>query len=121
MALGSLNLRGSKEEFEKRISVVDIRMGMLADVINRYNDAKKNLDQFMEGNDSNYQAMLERVEKNLETAKKAHAALQETKASLQDTVSKMENVGSEIRETIQSGTEATASAVKAALKIESIL
>ena len=121
MALGSLNLRVSKQDFETRISIVETKIAMLADVIERYNQAKNNLDQFIEGNDNNYQSMIERIEANVEAAKKAHAALTETKNSLMDTVAKMENMGNEVKETIVSATDAAVSTVSAVLKIESLL
>ena len=121
MALGSLNLRVSKQDFEARIAIVETRIAMLVDVIDRYGRAKENLDQFIESNDNNYQAMIERIDENMKAAKKAHAALTETKNSLQDTVNKMENMGNELKETIVSATEATASTVTAAIKIEAIL
>jgi len=62
MALGSLNLRVSKEDFVKRIELVEMRMNILQDVIERYGRAKENIDQFMESDDSNVDAMLERID-----------------------------------------------------------
>ena len=121
MALGSLNLRVSKQDFEQRISIIETKIAMLVDVIDRYSRAKENLDQFIESNDSNYQAMVERIDANVMSAKKAHAALTETKNSLQDTVSKMENMGNEVAETITSATDAAVSTISAALKIDSLL
>lgn len=121
MALGSLNVRVSKEDFENRITIIETRMAALVDVINRYGEAKQNLDQFIESDDKNYDEMIDRIDENIMAAKKAHAGLNETKLSLQDTVNKMENLGNEIKETITSGTEATRSAINAAIKIESIL
>lgn len=121
MALGSLNLRVSKQDFENRIAIVETKIAMLVDVIERYGRAKANLDQFIESNDNNYQAMIERIDANVLSAKKAHAALTETKNSLMDTVSKMENMGQEVAETITSATDAAVSTVQAALKIDAIL
>ena len=121
MALGSLNVKVSKEDFEQRINIVDLRMQQLTDVVERYNQAKANLDQFIEGGDSNYEAMVERIDVNVTAAKKAYAALAETKASLQETVNLMDNMGNEIKETIVSGTEAAASVVEAAIKVSGLL
>ncbi len=121
MALGSLNLRVSRDDFEKRIQIVDIRMATLADVVRRYEQAKANLDQFIESNDSNYDAMCEQIDEYIKNAKRAHAALNETKVQLQDTVEKMGNMGNEIKETITSATDAAASTLQAAIKIDSIL
>ena len=121
MALGSLNLKVSKEDFEARISIIEVRMEQLVDVIERYGRAKENLDQFIESADSNYDAMIARIDENIKAAKKAHAALNETKLSLQDTVDKMQNMGNEIKETITAGTDAAASTISAAIKIDSIL
>ena len=121
MALGSLNLRVSKEDFERRIELVDQRMNVLLDVIERYARAKENLDQFMEGDDSNVEAMIERIDVNVEAAKKSHAALNETKLSLQETVNQMEGMSKEVKETLTAGIEATKSTVEAAITIKSIL
>ena len=121
MALGSLNVKVSKEDFEQRIAVVEGRMAQLMDVIERYGQAKANLDQFIESGDSNYEDMVQRIEVNVTAAKKAHAALSETKASLQETVNLMDNMGKEIKETIVAGIDATASTVEAAIKIAGLL
>ena len=121
MALGRLKLKVSKEDFEQRIAVVEGRMAQLQDVVERYNQAKQNLDQFIESGDSNYESMVERIDVNVKAAKKAYAALSETKASLQETVNLMDNMGNEIKETIVAGTEATVSTVEAAIKIAALL
>lgn len=121
MALGSLNLKVSKSDFEQRIAIVEGRMAQLMDVVNRYNQAKANLDQFIESGDSNYQAMVERIDANILAAKKSHAGLEETKATLQETVNLMEGMSNEVKETITAATEATASTVSAAIKVSQLL
>ena len=121
MALGSLNLKVSKSDFEQRITIVEGRMGQLIDVIERYNQAKSNLDQFIESGDSNYEAMVENINVNISAAKKAYAALTETKATLQETVRLMNDLGGEVKETITSATEAVKSTVDAAIKIAELL
>lgn len=121
MALGSLNLRVSKQDFINRIELIEMRMNVLQDVIERYGRARENLDQFMDSDDSNVDAMIERIEVNVKAAKKAHAALNESKLSLQETVDQMENMGKEVKETISAGIEATMSTVEAAIKINSVL
>ena len=107
MALGSLNLKVSKSDFEQRISVVEGRMAQLQDVVERYN--------------SNYEAMIERIDVNIAAAKKSYAALAETKASLQETVDLMAGMSSEVKETISSAVEATKSTVNAAIKVAELL
>lgn len=121
MAKGSLNLFVSKDKFLEKISVVEQKMAALDDVINRYNEAKKNLGQFMGETDDNYQAMVDRIDANVNAAKKSYTALQETKASLQDTVDKMDNMGKEVKETIDAATDAAKSGIEAAIKIDSVL
>lgn len=121
MALGSLNLKVSKSDFEQRIAIVDGRMAQLMDVIERYGQAKTNLDQFIENGDTNYQAMIERIDVNIKAAKKSYAALSETKASLQETVNLMEGMSTEVKETITSATEAAVSTVEAAIKVAELL
>ena len=121
MAIGSLNLRVSQRDFEARIQIIETRMATLMDVINRYHDAKVNLDQFIEGNDDNYQAMIDRIEENVKAAKKAHAALTETKADLMKTVTQMNEMSGKVKETITSATEAAKSSIEAAIKINSVL
>ena len=87
MALGSLNLKVSKKDFEDRILIVEGRMNTLMDVIERYNFAKEVLDQFIESGDSNYKNMIARVDANILAAKKACdalcAALDAIKATMQ--------------------------------------
>ena len=121
MALGSLNLRVSKQDFLERINVLEIRMSCLQDVITRYGEAKSNLDQFIESGDDNYQNMIARIDENVMAAKKAWTALQETKASLEKTVDQMEGMSAKIGETIQNATEAAKSTVEAAIKVNSVL
>jgi methyl-accepting chemotaxis protein len=121
MAAGSLNLRVSKEDFEKRIGLIEMRMNILQDVIERYGRAKENIDQFMESDDSNVDAMLERIDQNVVAAKKSHAALNETKLALQQTVDQMSGMSKEVMETLSAGTEAAKSAIEAGIKISAIL
>lgn len=121
MALGSLNLRVSKSDFEQRIEIVQSRMDQLMDVIERYGRAKANLDQFIESGDDNYQAMVESIDVNIKTAKGAHAALAETKATLQETVRLMEGMSKEVNETITSAAEAAASTVSAVINVADLL
>ena len=121
MALGSLNVRVSKADFEARINTIEQKIAMLVDVIDRYGRAKENLDQFIESNDSNYQAMIERIDENIKAAKKAHASLVETKNTLQTTVDQMNVFGTEVKETLTSAVDATKSTVEAVLKIDAIL
>lgn len=121
MALGSLNLKVSKSDFEQRIAVVEGRMAQLTDVVDRYNRAKENLDQFIESGDNNYEAMIQRIDVNIKAAKKAYAALSETRASLQETVNLMEGMSNEVKETITAAVEATTSTVEAAIKVAELL
>lgn len=121
MAANSMNLKVSKEDFERRINLVQTNMDALNDVIQRYNDAKKNLDQFIENGDSNYEAMVERIEVNITAAKKSYNALKVTKNSLMETVEQMDIMSGNVKETITSAVEATKSTVNAAIKIAEIL
>ena len=121
MALGSLNLKVSKSDFEQRVAVVEGRMAQLQDVVDRYGRAKQNLDQFIEGGDSNYEAMIQRIDVNIKAAKKSYAALAETKASLMETVKLMEGMSNEVKETITTGAEAATSTIEAAIKIAELL
>ena len=121
MALNKLNLYVSRKDFQDRISVVETRIAMLMDVINRYERAKSNLSQFIADGDSNYDSMVEQIDEYIKNAKRAHAALAATKDELQSTVDKMENMGTEIGQTITSAVEATKSTVEAAIKIDAIL
>ena len=121
MALGSLNLRVSKDDFVKRIDIVNTKMQNLQDVISRYDEAKRNLDQFVEEGDSTSQSWIERINANIDNCKKAWTALQESKQSLEKTVEQMEGMTSQLKETITSATEATVNVVKTTLKVESML
>ena len=121
MAKGSLNLKVSKADFERRMQVIEMRMDALSDVVARYRQAKSNLDQFIENGDDNYQAMCERIDVNVEAAGRAYAALKEIRAKMADTGSQMDEMSGKVKETITSATEATKSSVQAAIRIHSIL
>lgn len=111
----------SKEQFQDRINQCQSQMDRLMDVIEKYNNAKKSLDQFIQSGDLSYELMLERIDENVRAARKSYAALQTTKVSLEDTVSKMDNMGTEVKETVQSAIGAVGSAINTALKIEDVL
>ena len=111
----------SKEQFQDRINQCQSQMDRLMDVIEKYNNAKKSLDQFIQSGDISYELMLERIDEHVRAARKSYAALQTTKVSLEDTVSKMENMGTEVKETVQSAIGAVGSTINAALKIEDVL
>lgn len=119
--IADVGLIVSKEEFQARIDVCNHQMAKLMDVIDRYNSAKKSLDNFIQSNDVTYDLMLERIDENVKAAKKSYAALQQTKLSLEDTVNKMDTMGSEAQQTVQDAIGAVGSAVNAALKIEDVL
>ena len=121
MALGSLNLKVSQKDFEERIQVIELRMQALADVVSRYESAKKNLDQFIEGNDNNFEDMCKNIDEYIANAKRAHGALNETKMELLKTVEQMGGMSSQIKETITSATEAAKSTLEAAIQVNSIL
>ena len=121
MALGSLNLRVSKQDFIDRINILEIRMQCLQDVIQRYGEAKSNLDQFIESGDDNYEQMIANIDTNVDAAKRAWTALQEMKLTLEKTVDSMEGMSAQIGETIKNATDAAGSTIKAAIKVNSIL
>lgn len=121
MAKGSLNLRVGKEDFVTRIETVSVKMKALEDVIDRYGQAKANLNQFVEEGDSTYQSWVDRIDANIKAAKKAWTSLQEVKVSLETTVNQMEGMTSQIRTTIEHGTEAAISTVEAAIKVAPLL
>ena len=116
-----LNLKVSKSDFESRIAVIETKMNALQDVITRYNTAKSNLDQFIEGGDSNYEAMIERIDVNIKAAKKSKAALNEIRLSLQETVNQMEDMSNKAKQTIVDATQAAGSVINTALKIDDVL
>ena len=121
MAKGSLNLFVGKDQFTERIDKVALKMKALEDVIERYGQAKSNLNQFVEEGDSNYQAWVDRIDANIKAAKKAWTSLQEVKVSMESTVNQMEGMTSQIRTTIEHGTEAAISTVEAAIKVAPLL
>lgn len=121
MALGQLNLRVSQSDFEQRITLIETRMNILADVVSRYEDAKRNLDQFMESNDSNYDAMCQNIDQYIANAKRAHGALNETKAELMRTVEQMGGMSGQVKEVITSAGEAAKNTLEAAIQVNSVL
>lgn len=121
MALGSLDLRVSKSDFETRIGIAEASMASLEDVITRYGEAKDNLNQFIEESDDNYQAMIDRIDVNIKNAKKAYAALDETRKELLNTINQMEGMSEKVKDTITSATEAVSSVVEAGFKVEALL
>ena len=121
MALGSLNLRVSQSDFEQRINLIETRMAVLADVVGRYEDAKRNMDQFIESDDSNFDAMCANIDQYIANAKRAHASLNETKLELQRTVEQMGGMSDQVKETITSATDAAKSTLEATITVASIL
>lgn len=119
--IADVGLIVSKEQFQERIQSCQNQMDKLMDVINKYNNAKRSLDQFIQNGDITYELMLERIDENVRAAKKSYAALQKTKLSLEDTVSKMETMGAEAQQTLQDGIGALGSVINTALKIEDVL
>lgn len=121
MALGQLNLRVKQSDFEERINLIELRMNILADVVSRYEDAKRNLSQFMESEDSNFEAMCQNIDQYIANAKRAHAALNETKAELMRTVQQMGGMSDQVKEVVSSATEAAKNTLEAAITVNSIL
>lgn len=117
----SLNLRVGKQDFLDQIALLDQKMSALQNVIDKYRKAKTNLDQFVRGEDSSYEAWVERIDAHITAAGKARAALKEQKDVLQKTVDQMENIGKEIKETVTAGAEAVKSTAEAAIRIAPLL
>ena len=117
----SLNLKVSKDDFQARVDAANTGMNKLMDVINKYERAKANLDQFMEEGDSNYYAMIERIDVNINAAKRTYAALQETKMTLEKTIQQMEGMSGNVKNVLEDAKEAAVSTINAGFKIESIL
>ena len=121
MALGSLNLKVSKKDFEERISVLELRMQSLVDVVSRYESAKKNLSQFMESEDSNFDAMCANIDQYIANAKRAHAALNETKNEMLKTVEQMSGMSNQVKDTISSATDMAKEVLETTIQVASIL
>ena len=121
MALNSVNLKVSKQDFVDRIDQIDLKMQNLADVISKYNNLKTNLDQFTEPEDDSYEAWVQRIDEHIKSAQKARAALKESRDTLQKTVDQMEDFGSKVVETVSSAAEALKSTAEAAINIAPLL
>ena len=119
--IADVGLRVSKEDFLQRIATCEEKMGKLMDVVESYNRAKENLDQFIQSDDIVYTLMLERIDENIKGAKKSYNALKKTKLSLEEVVNNMETMGAEAKETLQAAVGAAGSAINAALQIEDVL
>lgn len=119
--IADVGLKVNKEDFLVRIQTCEEKMAKLMDVIEQYNRAKENLDQFIQSGDVVYDLMLERIDQNVKAARKSYAALRKTKLSLEETVSNMESMGSEAQQTVQDAIGAVGSVINAALKIEDVL
>lgn len=121
MALGSLNLKVSKQDFLNRIDAIQSKMDKLSDVIQKYRDLKTNLDQFVEPEDNSYEDWVRRIDEHINAAGRAKASLKESKDMLQKTVDQMDEFGNEVKQTVDSATEATKSTIEAAIKIAPLL
>ena len=119
--IAEVGLIVSKQEFLDRIATCETQMGKLMDVIEKYNNAKKSLDQFIQSGDITYELMLERIDENVRAARKSYNALKETKVSLEETVAKMEGMATEVKETVVAGIGAVGSTINMALKIDDVL
>ena len=118
MALG---LNVSQQTFQERIDKCAEEMGHLQDVIQRYENAKKNLSQFIAEGDSNYDNMVARIEENVKAAKKAYNALNETKVELEKEAQNLSDTTDKIGNLLDTAKEAAKSVIDAALKIDSVL
>ena len=119
--IADVGLKVNKDDFLVRIQTCEEKMAKLMDVIEQYNRAKENLDQFIQSGDVVYDLMLERIDENVKAARKSYAALRKTKLSLEETVSNMETMGAEAQQTVQDAIGAVGSVINAALKIEDVL
>ena len=119
--MANLGLKVSRENFQTRIDNVKQNMDALQAVIDRYNQAKNNLTQFIEEGDSNYQNMIDRIDENVKAAKKAHAALSETKVELEKDMAELEDTNTTIGDLLEDAKDAAKSVIEAAIKVDSIL
>ncbi|MBE6957137.1 MAG: hypothetical protein E7450_06760 [Ruminococcaceae bacterium] len=111
----------SAQAMQTRIDNIQQKMDQLMDVITRYEQERNNLDQFIEDADSNYQAMVERINVNVKAAKDTYEALKGVKAGLEKTLQQMTDMGQNIASTIEDATDAAKSVIKAAIKVDSVL
>lgn len=121
MALGKLNLRVKKQDFVDRIEMCNAKMDVLSDVIEKYRQAKVNLDQFVQGEDDSYQRWVERIDAHIDAAGRAKASLAEAKKALEETVNQMDDFGSEVEKTVSDSVEALKSTAQAAINIAPLL
>ncbi len=121
MAVGSLNINVSKQDFLEMIDEIQHRMDNLSDVIGKYRDIKTNLDQFVEPEDDSYEDWVQRIDEHINAAGKAKAALYESRKTLQLAIDSLDEFGSEVKQEISSATETTKSTVEAAIRIEALL
>lgn len=117
MALEKLNLKVSKADFERKIQEASDRIVDLENIIERYGEAKKNLTQFVESNDSTYASWCERIELNITNCRKAKVALQESKATLEETVKQMDEMSGQMKEMVDSASEAARQVINTAIDV----
>ena len=121
MALGSLNLKVKRSDFQRQIDEIGAKMQALDDVVMKYRNLKENLDQFVEPEDDTYQQWVDRIDANIDAAGRSRAALKTAHDTLQKTVEQMDDFGSLVKETVTSATEAASEVVKATITVAPLL
>lgn len=92
----------------------------LGGILGEYQTLKSNVENFIEGSDSNFNKMQENVEENIKAVRAELAEVQQTKAQIQHTITSMEEMGTNTQTILDEGTQAAGQAVRAAIKLDEL-
>lgn len=92
----------------------------LNNILGDYQALKTNVNNFLEGNDSNFEKMQENVEENIKAVKAELAEVQQIKEQIKRTVDSMEEMSANTQKILDEGTQAAGRAIKAAIKVEEL-
>lgn len=116
----SLEMHVNIDTFNHANSQLQGQIGVLQGILSEYEALKTNVNNFIEGNDSNFDKMQENVEENIKSVKAELAEVQQIKDQIQHTVDSMEEMGTNAQTILDQGTEAAGQAIRAAIKLDEL-
>ncbi len=115
-----LLLHAKKEDYLNLIEQLDGKFNELVGLLADYRTLKNDVNNFVKDSDSNFQAMQENVEANIEAVRKALAFVQTSKNNLQKTVDQMDEASGNINQLIQEGADFAKNTIRAAITLEGL-
>lgn len=117
----ALTLIASKSDFEDRIHLLETYLSSLNETLSKYQNLKDRTESFMQGKDSNFEKMQQRVEVNIGAVRKAIRLCEASRNNLQVTVNQMDEATGKIGSLIDTAVDTAKSGIEAAIRVDSLL